>query len=63
MLMGAFRSCVVTYIIDLLTRAHLKFATELPCLCLTSETASLLSGFFVLPRFIFLSCLATSHSI
>ena len=44
--MGAFSLRTIIYIIDLLTRAHLRFAAELPCLCLTSETASLFSGFF-----------------
>ena len=51
------------YIIDLLTRAHLRLAAELPCLCLTLETASLCSGFFVHRRFIFLSRVATSRSV
>ena len=54
MLMGAFRSCVVTYIIDLLTRAYLRLATALACLCSTCEKASLSSVFFVSQRFIYL---------
>ena len=47
MLMGAFRSCVVTYIIDLLTRAYSRLTTALACLCSTSEKASLFLVFFV----------------
>ena len=45
-LMGAFCSCVATYIIDLLTRAYSRFVTGLPCLCSTSEKASLFFRFY-----------------
>ena len=38
--MGAFSLLIIIYIFDLLT-----CATELPCLSLTSKTASLSSGF------------------
>ena len=51
--MGAFSLHIITYIIDLLTRAHLRLATELPCLCLTSETASSSFGFVFHRHFIF----------
>ena len=48
------------YIIDFLTHAHLRLGTESLCLCLTSETASLFSGFFVRHHFILLACVTTS---
>ena len=57
-----FTPCNI-YIIDLLTRAHLTLAAELPCLCLTSELASLSSWFFVRRHFILLACVATNSSI
>ena len=41
--MGAFSLRIRIYISDLLTRVHLRLATELPCLCLCLETASLFS--------------------
>ena len=55
--MGSF-SLHIIYIIDLLTPACL--ATEMPCLCLTSETASL-SGFFVHHCFILLADWRRGH--
>ena len=48
------------YIIDFLTHAHLRLGTESLCLCLTSETASLSSGFFVHHRFTLIACVTTS---
>ena len=42
MLMDAFRSCVLIYIIELSTRAHSTLATGLSCLCFTSEQHHLL---------------------
>ena len=38
--MGAFSLCFIIYIIDLITGTRSRLAAELPCLCLTSETAS-----------------------
>ena len=57
--MGGFCCCISIYIINLLTRAYRRLATELPCLCITSETASLSSGFFESYRFIQSSNLAS----
>ena len=52
--MGAFSLHIIIYVIDLLTSAHLRLATELQCLCLTSETATLSLGFFAYYRVILL---------
>ena len=56
---GAFCLCIVN-IINFLMRAHWRLANDLLCLCLTPETASLSSGFFL---FIFLFCLQTSQLV
>ena len=42
---------IIMHIIDLLTRAHIRLATKLLCLCSTSEMALLSSGFFVYRHF------------
>ena len=44
--MGSFYLCFVIYIINLSMRAHWMHATELQCLCFTSEVASHSSSFF-----------------
>ena len=56
------RILIHIYIIDLLTRAHLKFAIDLRCLCLTSETASLSPGLFACHRVVLFECVATNRS-
>ena len=61
--MGAFSLHIVMYTINLFTCAHLRLATELLCLWLTLETASLSSGFFVYHRYILFACAATNQSI
>ena len=53
--MGVFSLRIIIYIIDLLTRAPLRLAIELPGLCLTSAAALLSSGLFVRRRFILLA--------
>ena len=55
MLMGAFCLCIVTNIIDFLTRAHTKLSTTLLCLCFTLEKAAVFSVFFI-------SYFASSHT-
>ena len=60
--MGAFFLHNMIYIIDLLTRAHLRLASELSCLCLTLETPSLSLGFFDHSRFSLLARVSTSRS-
>ena len=55
--MGVFFLCIIihVYINELLTRAcTLRLATELLCLCLTSETVQLVSGFFACHRVVLL---------
>ena len=59
-LMGAFCLYIVTYIIDMLTRAHSKLPTGLLCLCSTSEKVITVLTFF---RFLFLYFLHSSQSI
>ena len=60
--MDAFSLRVITYIIDLLMRARLRLATELQCLCLASERASLSSGFLAYNCVVLFGCVATNRS-
>ena len=53
--MCVFCSRIKIYLIDFLARARLRLTTQLPCLCLTSETVSRSSGFVVHRRFILLA--------
>ena len=57
--MGAFSVRIIIYISDLLKCAHSTLTTA--CQCLTSETASLSSGFFVHHRFNF-ACMRRNYS-
>ena len=65
MLMGAFRLCIVTYIIALLTRARSKLSSWLSYLCSTSKKIVTVFGFlhFLLLLYFFASQLIGQPSV
>ena len=61
--MGAFSLRIIIYIIDLLTRVHLRFATELPYLCSASEKALFFRVLCGCLRVVLFGCAATNRLI